>query len=491
MAKDINIHLKTRGTQQTKRELDHVGDSTKKVGHAVEKGGKSAETAGFSFGRFAKKIVAWGAGFFGIAATIRGITKALEINAQAMEEHANIAEKHQKKLLALQAMGDFYKERPQLRKEVAAKAEFGRRPFEEVAEAWYTLRSQAGRMTPKQREGILNESLELGRMYPEAPLTDLINMFTLYAKATRSQDLNQAQNVLLQTITEAGGSMGAVSKFMPQFLGPAMAGGLTGPEAAGLWAHATTLPEAGGIEKASTALRNVLLILQGKGETPEATKMLQGFGITPEMGFFEQMEILAAEQQAGKFGLPQALLLAGREGAPMLTGLLKDPKMMRETIEKVVQAGASQRDIAAETLKGLMGTDEIARLEEEGRQLTIAIDNLKAQDTESLRWRVHLKHLEKDMRLKGLSEVQIHMRLWGERQKRNLGWEQGEFEREKNPPFPLSTDYRWNDNAGLGMVNPASTAGPNIINVGTIFNPVVGVNKEDLGMGPSASRNLQ
>ncbi|MHC4398033.1 MAG: phage tail tape measure protein, partial [Planctomycetota bacterium] len=410
-------------TQQTKQQLDSVGKSTEGVGQKAAKGAAgvdklsgSASKAKSSFGSFFSGLMKWAAGLIGITAAIAAVTKAINIQKEALKEHARIAEEQQKKLLKLQAMGEFYKERPQLRKEVAALAEFGVKPTvkptTEVIEAYYTLRSQAGRMTRKQRMGILRESLELGRMYPEAPLTDLVNMFTLYAKATRAQDINQVQNVLLQTITEAGAGMAPVSRYMPMFLGTAMTGGLTGAQAAGLWAYATTLPEAGGPEKATTALRNVLLTLQGKGGPPEAQKMLKRFGVKPGMGFFEQMNILAAQRQAGKFGLPEAELLAQREGASMLLGLLAQPEAMRQTIANVVAAGAGGRDITAETLRGLMAADEFARLEEKIRQDKIAIENIKGGDIKPLRWKAFMTAEERKMREAGMPDYRIRWQLW-------------------------------------------------------------------------------
>lgn len=417
MAKDVNIHVKAKGTQQTKQQLDSVGKATEGVGQKAKKGAAgvdklsgSASKARGLFSRFTSGLTGWATKLIGITAIIAAVTKAINIQGEALKEHARIAEEQRKKLLSLQYLGEFFAERPQLRKEVAAHAEFGRRPFTEVAEAWYVLRSQASRMTPEQRRGILREASELGRMYPEAPLTDLVNMFTLYAKATRAQDLNQVQNVLLQTITEAGGGMADVSRFMPMFLGTGMAGGLTGAQAAGLWAYATTLPEAGRPERATTALTNVLMALQGKG-TPEAQKMLRQFGIRPEMGFFEQMEILAAQREAGRFGLPQAELLGQREGAAMLLGLLREPQAMKETIANIVAAGVGRRDITRDMITRLMGADEVARLEEENRLEDIRIENLKARDKKAQLWEALLRKYERGMREEDLPEIRIDIEL--------------------------------------------------------------------------------
>jgi len=220
-------------------------------------------------------------------------------------------------------------------------------------------------------------------------------MFSLYAKQTRDTDIERVQNVPLQTITEAGGGMADVAKYMPMFLPTGMAGKLTGPETAGLWAYATTLTAEPSM--ATTSLRNVFMALQGKGE-PQAQEMLDQLGIRPGMGFFPQMQLLAAQQQQGKFALPEAQLLAGREGASMLLSMLQQPEAMTETISKVVEAARTPRDLTQTMIQELMGTDEIAHLEDRRRQLDVIIRNIKGQDIKAQQWDVFIKEYEKWLR---------------------------------------------------------------------------------------------
>jgi len=426
MAKDVNIHLKTTGAEQTKKKLSGVAASTKQVGEAAKTGGEAAKRGGEKgsegtdklsgsaqkakgiFGKFSSGLVSWAAGLFGITAVIAGITKAINIQSEAMKEHARIATEQQKKLLALQAMGTFFEEHPEARKEVAAYAEFGRRPSTEVAEAWYALESKGAGLTEEQKQGIMHEALEFGRMEPEADLKGIVEMFSLYAKETREQDINLIQNVLRTTLSKAGAELSEVSQYLPQFQSLGIAAGLTGAEAAGLWAYATT--RTGRPEKATVGLRNIFMALQGKG-TPESQELLSKLRITPEMGFYEQMERLSAQQRAGKFGLPEAETIAMKENAALLLSMLTETQTMMQTIAEVSAAARPDIDIVRDTLEQIMGTDEIARLEEDSRQLKIKIENLKAQDIRALRWHKTKLDYETQLRKAGRSELFIKYEL--------------------------------------------------------------------------------
>ena len=423
MAKDVNIHVKTPGAPQAKQRLDEVGKASKQVGDSVGRGGrKGAEgmdrlsgSAAKTEGRFAKlstSITSWATGIIGIAAIIRGITAAIRAQSEAIKEHAQIAAEQQKKLLALQAMGTFFEEHPEARKEVAAYAEFGRRPFEEVAEAWYGLESKGAGLTKEQKAGIMREALELGRMEPEANLKSIIDVFSLYAKETRQKDINQVQNVIRQTLSQAGAELSQMGQYLPRFLSLGIAGGLTGAETAGLWAFATT--RAPTPEAATVGIRNIFAALQGKG-TPESQKLLQSLGITPEMNIFEQLTALSAAQKTGKFGVPEAEIIAGRENIAVLLSMLTEPTAMMETVRQVTGVARPDIDITKEKLDLIMGTDEVARLEEERRRLDITIRNIKGRDIRASQWDIYLKQYEAYMREAGYPEALIDSTLWIER----------------------------------------------------------------------------
>lgn len=435
MAKDVNIHVKTEGTEQASQKLGQVGQAAKGIGDKTTEGTKkgaagmdkltqSTTTAHGRFRAFFSSIKSWVTGLVGITAVIAGITKAIRAQSDALREHAEIISEQQKRMLALQAMGEFFIEHPEARKEVAAYAEFGRRPFEQVAEAWYALESKGAGLTEAQKKGIMREALELGRMEPEADLKSIIDVFSLYAKETRQQDINQIQNVIRQTLSQAGAELSQMGQYLPRFLSLGVAGGLTGAETAGLWAFATT--RAPTPEAATVGIRNIFAALRGKG-TPESQQLLQSLGITPQMSIFEQLTALSQAQRAGRFGVPEAEAIAGRENIAVLLSMLTEPRAMMDVVRQVTRVARPDIDIVGERLQQIMSADEIARLEEERRRLDIAIKNIKGQDVRALEWDVYLKEYERRMREANVAEYAIRYQLWKYKIAAGLGREPGPF----------------------------------------------------------------
>jgi len=310
--KDINIHVNAKA-DAARQKLDQVADSTKKVGSAGREGSRGMEqlnaSATKSEGLFSK-LTGKLAGMVAGVASIQAVTRAIQAQTRAMEENAAAATKQQNALVRLQFLGDYYKERPDLRKEVAAMAEFGRRPFEDVASAMYNLRSKNAAMSESQRMGIMTEALEMGRTDPSLPLDTLVDMFSLYGKQSGVTDANRIQNVLQQTITEAGGSGADVASYMPRFLPVGMAGGPSAAPAARPGAYGTTQESEASV--ATTGLRAIMMGLQGKG-TPEGAKLLEKMGVTQDMGFFAKIDLLSRQN----IDLGTAEQLFQREGAAM------------------------------------------------------------------------------------------------------------------------------------------------------------------------------
>jgi len=408
MAKDVNIHVKAKGTEQTKQKLDGVGKSTEGVGKGVDKLSGSASKARGLFSRFTSGLTGWATKLIGITAIIAGVTKAINIQKQALKEHARIAEEQQKKLLALQTMGDVFEKRPGLRKEIDVYAKLGRRPHLEVIDALYALESAGAGLTEEQKKGIMREALELGRMEPEAELKSIVGVLTVYAKETRQQNINQIQNVIRQTLSRAGAELGQMGQYLPQFLSLGISGGLTGAETAGLWAFATTRSPSP--EKATAGIRNIFMALRGKG-TPEGQEILQRLGITPEMNIFEQLTALSAQQRAGRFGIPEAETIAMKENAALLMSMLTEPKAMMETVRQITGVARPDIDITRDKLNLIMGTDEFARLEEKIRQDRTAIEGIKGRDIKSLRWKAFITQEERKMREAGKPDYLIHHEL--------------------------------------------------------------------------------
>ena len=526
MAKDVNIHIKAQGTDETKQKLDGVGKSAEKLGQKVASGQKQAaaatqkattatqkateETDKLSgstkkssgvFGKFISGLKSWAIGLVGVTAIIAGITKAIGLQSRAMEEHADIAEKQQKKLLRLQFLGGFYKERPELRKEVIALSKYGRRPFEEVADAFYNLRSKSASLTEEQRQSIMKESLELGRTDPDMPLDTLVDMFSLYTKKTKAQDINQVQNVLKQTITEAGGGGADVAKLMPRFLPIGMVGGLSGAEAAGLWAHATTQFE--DPSQATTGLIATFLGLQGQTEDgdeeskKQVLKTLTRFGIKPSMGFTQKIQTLSEHFRAGRFGLPEAIQIGGRRGAPVLISLLEDPKAMMDVMGRVVGVNRGDVDITADEIKGLMSTDDFARTEEDIRKSKVELENIKGSDIEALKWRKFLLRYEKYLRKTGASELDIGITMGQLKLYRGLGASADRVFGYSAPKYSNEEKIKiWSEEVGKGWYykkeeSGGTTNAPVINNIHyhneTIYTPITGRDyknrRDDTNMG--------
>ena len=427
MAKDINIHLKTTGADKTKQDLDRTGQSGKDLGSDIQSGsehakqglgkvdgasrgtkrelndlGGAAKDVDGKFGGFAKRLAGWASEGVVIAGAIAAVTKSITMQSEALKEHGRIAAEQQKSLTNLQYLGDFFEKHPEARKEVAAYAEYGRRDFADVAGAWYALESKGAGLSESQKQGIMKESLELGRQEPNADLTGIVEMFSLYMKETQEQDVNLVQNIIRETVTTAGAEMSQVGQLMPRFLSIGMSGGLTGPQAAGLWAFATTKTKEA--SEATTGLRNIFLALEGQG-TPESQELIAGLGIAPEMGFFEKLERLAEGRRQGGFALPEAEKIAGKESAAILLSMLVDTKAMIKTISTVSGAARPDVDIVGEQLQTVLAADEFARLEEEGRRLDVVLDNIKGQSLRGLRSKVVWDTHEAQRRKEGASEL--------------------------------------------------------------------------------------
>jgi hypothetical protein len=397
--KDYNIHVKVPGVEQAKTDLDRVSAASQKLTDTIDQGNKKQadgyEKADAKSESYFGKIGKWAIGLIGVSKAIGEITKAIQMQTAALEENARVAESQQNSLLRLQFLGEFFKEKPELRQEVAAYAEYGRRPFEQVAGAYYNLRSKAGNLSKEQQSSIMQEALEMGRTDPAVELNTLVDMFSLYAKLTGEKDMNKVQNVLQKTVEQAGSNGADVANYMPQFLPIGLSGGLSGAQSAGLWSYVTTQTASPSI--ATTGLRATFMGLQGKG-SPESAKMLKKYGVSDNQSFTYKINTLSAAYKSGKFDLAAAEQIAGREGASILLSMLQNPDDMNKIIGNVVGADRGDIDITGSMINELMGSDPTARSEENIRLLNIAIANQKANDPKALQAEELKRRMEYDLR---------------------------------------------------------------------------------------------
>ncbi len=395
MAKDVNIHLKTEGSEQANRELERTAQATRKVGDATESAGKRGATATRNaveqMSSYAKQAAA--------AVGIGALTKALRENSEAMQENAEIAASQQRRITRLQFMGDFFAEHPEARAEVRAYAEFGRRPAEEVADAWYNLRSKGAFLDDEAQHGMLQEALEISRTDPDVGVDTLVDMFLLYSKKTGERDANRIQNVIKQTIAEAGAGAKDVASQMPKFLPWGIAGGMSGAESAGLWAYATT--ELGDAGEATTALRMVYQGLEGQW-TPAQKRLMRRLGVKPGMSFMEKLEALGGKD----LSVAQLDVLAGRGGA-MLSSLTKNIEDAKAAMGRITAVDRGDIDLTAAAIEDVFGKDAVAKMVEDIQGLDVEIENIRAGDVNALEWDHHIKQHEAMLRRKGASEAKI------------------------------------------------------------------------------------
>ena len=105
--------------------------------------------------------------------------------------------------------------------------------------------------------------------------------------------------------------------------------------------------------------------------------------------------------------------------------MITEPAAMMETVAGITGVARPDIDIVREKLDQIMGKDEIARLEEEGRRLDVVIQNIKGRDTRAMRWNIALKEYEKRMRDAGRAEAFIRWQLAKYRTAAALGAEPG------------------------------------------------------------------
>jgi hypothetical protein len=410
--RDINMHLRMRGEKEISEGLRRLAENWNQYRDEVEQVNDSSKETGMTTSGLTGDIAKWAAGLFSAHKAIELVTGALRAQSQAMEENAQKAAEQQKAFLRLQFLGDFFNERPDARREVREVSEFARRPFEEVAGAWYNLKSKSGGLSDEQQMGILREAAEMARTDPSLPLDTLVDMFSLYAKESKEPDANRIQNVLQQTITEAGGSGADVASYMPRFLSIGMKGGLSPAEASGLWSWATTREADPSV--ATTGIRNVMLSLQGKG-TPESQRAMKRIGLRPGMTFDEQLDALGAASAEGKLTLPVAEQIAQREGATTLIKMAEDTANVRRIMQSVAGVDRGDIDLTRQKIETVFGQDEVARLEDEKRRQEIRIDNLKATDTRAIRNKAWLLERESYLRERGYPEWYIDADIAGYR----------------------------------------------------------------------------
>ena len=152
--KDINVHVRAKGVEESKDKLDRLTAAMERMSETLEKQSRPSQQAAddtekltaaqkgqeTQMGKLWSQAESLAKSYLGMAAAVAAVTRALQLQAAASKEGAEVLAAQQNSALRLQFLGDYFEKRPELRKEIGAKAEQGRRQFNEVADAWYNLK---------------------------------------------------------------------------------------------------------------------------------------------------------------------------------------------------------------------------------------------------------------------------------------------------------------------------------------------------------------
>ena len=198
MPKDINIHLKTTGAEQTKQQLDQVATGTQKVGAEATRSGREAEKGMGLFGNVLAKL-AGPLGIAAIAAKLSDLANGIatffdNIKTKADEAVANMRGLRREFDDLYEAMNVFDEQGQRkvtetaltLLQKTGTPKEIGL-PIIEVYTRKFKDLVKAGQLTQEQYERGLEEMLSYGAIHGRAATPDLIAMMSGWGMTTPDQ----------------------------------------------------------------------------------------------------------------------------------------------------------------------------------------------------------------------------------------------------------------------------------------------------------------
>jgi hypothetical protein len=198
MPKDINIHLKTTGAEQTKEQLNQVASGTQKVGAEATRSGREAEKGMGLFGNVLGKL-AGPLGIAAIAAKLSDLASGVaaffdNIKAKADDAVANMRGLRREFDDLYEAMNVFDEKGQRIVTEAAltqlqktgTPKEIGLPIIKAYTQKFKDL-VDAGQLTQEQYERGLEEMLSYGAIHGKAATPDLIAMMSGWGMTTPEQ----------------------------------------------------------------------------------------------------------------------------------------------------------------------------------------------------------------------------------------------------------------------------------------------------------------
>ena len=388
MPKDVNIHIKTHGGDESRREIDKTAQSAQQMGERIDKGGEkaakgmgkardSARSTGGVIRGLARNLSGFIAGYLGVTAVVHSAVRAARSEFQHLLDMADKASVKFRSMRDLMFLGGFARHYPNVHQEISQMTETARLPGTEgrveVAEAWEMLVSKTANLPDEARMNLMSSALQFRRT-TKSDLSTLLNLFIQIKKSDRQADPQAISNLIQQTKTEAGSTTEEMAVRLPEILGVGEAAGLAVPETAALYAVGTSRFQAA---KATTGLRIMLGRLQGKQLTPEGEHIKSRLGLKKDMPVMEQLASLHRAYQEGRLKLPELQTLFGEEGGPLAAAIIQDFPGLVTSYRKIRSAYTGQEDMVAQAIEEVFAPGSREALEEEVRREKAETESLK------------------------------------------------------------------------------------------------------------------
>jgi len=351
MAKDINIHIKTRGSEQTKQQLQGVGRSAEKVGDSTEKMGKDSERGGSKIVGVLKKL-AGPIGFMAIATAVAAaaakVAKFFDGIKQKCDEAVRQVQEIRKAYESLFEAMDAFDEKSRqqvtrttnlILKDVGVTQELGLPIIDEYTRQFKSL-VEAGRITQQQYEQGMKEMLGYAARHGGEATKDLISIMSGWGMVTPEQ-----QGAFRRQIAAGAAEVGLRDEDIIEALGRGMptikAMGWT-PEEAVEKIAVIAAGEVGRKKKALPATTLQALM------APQLTK-IEEYGITEEAAqdprkLLEQLRKKQADMDRQAF-TRMLVDIYGTEAAAGVSKLITTPS---RGIQEVLRQAAGEAGAEAE-----------------------------------------------------------------------------------------------------------------------------------------------
>ena len=408
MADDVKIPISTPGAKEAKQALDGVADSLHKVGDTAKKsGGEAAQETGKLHevtGKLAGQVTS-------LIGSYMGLQGVLKLLAGIREEHERILQvtlrqtEAQRGLLALSQVAG---ERPETIAALNRMAVASGRPVEQVAPAFYTLKSGTTGMTPERQQGLMSAALAMGKTDYSADLNAIVNLFSTLG--TQNPDLTPTQisNLAWQTINQAKATPSEMAAYLPPILSTGGAAGIDPATLAAAFSFSTRA--GGGAARSGTAVSATLMGLLRPSD--ESRTALAELGYPATGGLMERVNWVAGQGE----NLPPELqaALGGRRGIEFVAALARDPAGFAQEIAASRAAMNAPGSQVAGELGRLYGEVPAQRMLDQIRSISVASD-VAMNTPEALETETRLQFRELLARRRGMGAAARWIKRTGNR----------------------------------------------------------------------------